>query len=115
MRQPRCRRLQRQQQGLQPQPTHSDAPGLIARQRTQGNALTERTTTVNPILAHPSDTRQDVGSPKTRGGRKRHGYRPHRANDRRGSGTSTLASSERTARNRVRAQLRAVRLTPRAV
>ncbi|MCZ4508661.1 hypothetical protein O3Q52_10670 [Streptomyces sp. ActVer] len=51
---------------------------------------------------------------KNRDGRKRHGYRPHRANDRRGSGTSTLAGSERTARNRVRNELRVVQLLARS-
>ncbi|QQM41995.1 hypothetical protein [Streptomyces liliifuscus] len=65
------------------------------------------------ILAYRADTRQDVRAAKNRSGRKRHGYRPHRANDRRGSGTSTLAGTERTARNRVRAELRAVQLLTR--
>ncbi|MCX4858943.1 hypothetical protein [Streptomyces canus] len=65
------------------------------------------------ILAHPADAEQDVGVPRTRDGRKRHGYRPHRANDRRGSGTSTLAGSERVARNRVRAELRVTQLLTR--
>jgi len=66
---------------------------------------------VKPILAHPADTRQVVDVPKVRAGRKRHGYRPRLRDDRRGSGTSTLAASDHTARNRVRAQLRDLLLT----
>ncbi len=69
---------------------------------------------MKPILAHPADTGPDVGTPRDRSGRKRHGYRPRRADDRRGSGTSTLASSERAARNRVRAELRVARLVARS-
>lgn len=65
------------------------------------------------ILAHGTDAKQYVNVPRPRDGRKRHGYRPHRAWDRRGSGTSTLDRSERTARNRVRAQLRVVQLLTR--
>lgn len=61
----------------------------------------------------PLDARQ--GAPRSRDGRKRHKFRPNRANDRRGTGTSTLDRSERTARNQVRAQLRTARLTARAV
>lgn len=47
-----------------------------------------------------------ASAPRSCDGRKRHGYRPNRAWDRRGSGASTLAGSDRMARSRVRVDLR---------
>lgn len=69
---------------------------------------------MNPILAYPADARQDAGAPQSRDGRKRHGYRPNRAWDRRGSGASTLAGSERIARGLVRVELRVTWLLTRS-
>lgn len=71
------------------------------------------------ILAHGADIGQDLDavprSRRRRYGRKRHGFRPNGADERRGSGTSTLAGSERTARSTVRAQLRVTQLLTRTV
>ncbi|MGW1669005.1 hypothetical protein [Streptomyces sp. NPDC002324] len=60
-----------------------------------------------------ADIRQRAGVPKDRGGRKRHGFRPNRAGDRRAPAKPPLYDPHVPDRLQARAELRAVRVMAR--